>query len=269
MTWPAPGIHNGVSERDYHAADAISKSLLWDFAPSPWRWKNAPPKEETGAMRWGSLVDCLLLTPGAVTENFVISPYADFRSKEAREWRDTETRTVIKHEDLEEATIAALRIREHGIAGSIVAASSSQVSCMAEIGQERYKARIDLVPADSEPFYGDWLFDLKTTESLADLGRTVGNWGYHVQAAFYLDIHKFLTGEERERWGFIFQCSKAPYEVAVVELDRRDIEAGRKWYQDAVALWRRCVETGNWPSPWEDEIKVISRPHWATKGDAE
>lgn len=80
-SWPAVGIHYDIPPSVYFAPQGesrrewmVSKSLLWDFAKNPRRWLESPPKEVTDPMRWGSLVDCLTLTPKRFKEAYVIQP---------------------------------------------------------------------------------------------------------------------------------------------------------------------------------------------------
>lgn len=267
-TWPAPGVHYGVSERDYHAIGwkqgVVSKSLLWAFAPNPFVWKFGPEKEPTAAMDWGSLVDCLFLKPQALNEDFIVSPYSDYKTKAAREWRDAQKRTVITSDDLERANLAVSALCQNPYASRFKAGAETQVSVIQALpdgeNPPRWaKCRLDIVPEDP-----DWLCDLKTTgKPLTQIPSIIADRGYHAQAAFYMDLWNAATGEDRNRWAFIFQSDSPPYEVAVVELDRDGIEAGRKWYREAFAKWCRCTRDNNFPSLWEDEIKVISLPKWA------
>ena len=67
----------------------VSKSMLWDFDQSPWKWFHSGPKETTPAMEFGSLVHCLALTPTEYAETYAVSEYDSFRTKAAQEWRDS------------------------------------------------------------------------------------------------------------------------------------------------------------------------------------
>jgi len=275
MSFPQPGIHFGVSESDYHAIGhaqgVVSKSLLWKFAANPYVWKYGPPQDVTPAMDWGSLVDCLALNPERLSEDFVLSPYDNYKTKEAQVWKACQLRTVIKQAEFDRANKAASAIVTNPFAADFLYSADTQVSVVCDgVDVEtarpfRAKCRLDIVPRNSE-----WLVDLKTTGlSLSKIPNLISDFGYHVQAAFYLDLYNLVTGEKRDRWAFIFQSDTEPFEVAVVELDPKDIEAGRAWYQNALALWCRCERDQNWPSPWENEIKLVSRPAWARKGDEE
>jgi hypothetical protein len=79
-----PGINQNISEADYHAFEAVSKSTLWKFAKNPAKWhrERGHAFEQTPAMVWGSLVDATLLQPEEIDKCFAVSPYAEFRSAE-------------------------------------------------------------------------------------------------------------------------------------------------------------------------------------------
>lgn len=270
-----PGINRNVTEAEYHAFEAVSKSRLWKFAKNPRKWlaTKDKPFKPTLDMAWGSLVDCLVLQPDELGECFAISPYDDFRSKEAREWRDAETREIITDATLEAAREAAEVIEAHDIAADILFESATQLSCLAEAEMEGYafksKCRIDILPGGE---YSDCIVDLKTTASLDWIGKTAADFGYHVQAAFYLDLYNACEqdratneGERpqlRSRWLHIWQEREAPYEIAVTEMDPDDIAKGRAWYMDALALWCRCHRDGRFPSPWDGGIKTLRMPAW-------
>lgn len=265
-----PGLNPNISEAAYHAFPAVSKSTLWKFAknPSKWRKTKDKPVKPTAAMTWGSLVDCLILQPHELSECFAVSSFHDFRTNAAKEWRDAQTVPVVQLEDVAEAKLAAEAVRSHHFAGEFLEGAACQISAVAEGDEEKTgerflgKCRVDIAPAANGP-RGEWLCDLKTTQSLDKIPSTIAEFGYHVQAAWYLDMWHGASGEERTRWAFIFQESESPYEVAVVELDPDDIAKGREWYLRALEKWCHSHKTGHFPSPWDDEIRVVSLPKWA------
>lgn len=264
------GLNFNVSEADYHAFPAVSKSTLWKFAKNPHKWflTKDEPTPPTASMGWGSLVDCCLLQPQELSQCFAVSSFPDFRTKEAQAWRDSQTVPIVTLAQVAEAKKAAELIRSHHFAGAMLEGAQTQVSALVEGIEdqtgERFKGkcRIDIVP-DASGAFGDWLVDLKTTQSLSKLGATIADFGYHAQAAWYLDMFNAASGETRNRWGFIFQESEAPYEIAVVELDPESIAKGREWYLAALAKWCHSQKTGHFPNPWDDEIRVVSLPKWA------
>lgn len=264
------GINYGISEADYHAFSAVSKSKLWAFAKNPHKWlltKDAP-MSPTASMIWGSLVDCLVLQPHELSECFAVSSFPDFRTKDAQLWRDSQTVPIVTRAQVDEAKMAAELVANHHFARMMLDGAKTQVSAVASGTEggtgEKFlgKCRLDIVP-DKTGVYRDWLVDLKTTQSLSKLSNTIADFGYHVQAAWYLDMFNAASGEERTRWGFIFQESESPYEVAVVELDSDAIAKGREWYLVALEKWCHSHKYNMFPNPFDDEIRVIQLPKWA------
>lgn len=264
------GINRNIPEAAYHAFPAVSKSKLWAFAKNPHKWHATKdvPMSPTASMTWGSLVDCLILQPHELSACFAVSSFADFRTKEAQAWRDSQTVPVVTLAQVAEAKRAAEVVTNHHFARMMLDGAQTQVSAVVsgiEDGTgERFlgKCRIDIVP-DRAGAYGEWLVDLKTTASLSKLSNTIADFGYHAQAAWYLDMWNAASGEDRTRWGFVFQESEAPYEVAVVELDQDAISRGREWYLAALEKWCRSHKYNSYPNPFDDEIRVVGIPKWA------
>lgn len=272
MSFPAPGIHHNVSERDYHAAPLASKSNLWRFCKSPHKWKHGPPVTVTEAMIFGSLVDCLLTSPEAFAADFALSPYPNFKKGEAKLWKkeqEASGRRVIMEKPTSKTKLACLThgkaaaesVRNHALAASILEGAQMQVSVVldykAEHGNIRTKGRIDFVPRAP-----DMLADLKTDNDISRIETSLFDRGYHGQAALYLDLWNGATGEQRDRFSLIYVESSPPWEVRVIELDADAIAAGRRWYQGALELWAKCHRDNHFPSPYEDEIKTVSLPKW-------
>ena len=94
------------------------------------------------------------------------------------------------------------------------------------------------------------------------LASHFATFGYHGQAAFYLDLWNAATGEKRDRFAFLVQQSEAPFEIALVELGQLDIDAGRRWYQQAIAKYAICLQSDEWPSPWAGKT-ILELPSYA------
>lgn len=95
------------------AAGAISQSELKAFADDPEGYSLGLAKAQSDTMKWGTLLDCLLLYPEQSRECIAVSPYDEFRAKEAKAWRAEQVEKglmVVKPAQLREAmeTIRAL-----------------------------------------------------------------------------------------------------------------------------------------------------------------
>lgn len=258
-----------ASSRDL--TSPVSKSLLWAFFQSPYKWFNSiKSANPTPAMEFGSLVHCAALTPNLLLKEFTMAPFDSWRSKESQDFKkraEADGRVAVKEEDWNRAM---------DIAGVFISSSEmpisyqTEVAVFGEIDGIEVKGMIDIVPTTGDSIYDRSLYDLKTTasiESLEELQRTIINRGYHWQAALYLDLWNAATGENRDSFVFIFIETSAPFEMASVRLTADFLDLGRygrgkhKGYLHAISLWRDCVDSNTWPKRVEG-ITTIDVPSW-------
>ena len=273
MNWPEQGIHHGVPfsiyrEDDITPADtretvigkAVSKSMLTKFAEDPGTWKRSIRKETTAAMRTGSLVDCLLLEPDKFETRYALSPYADFRKKEAQEWRSEMAKggvEVITEDQMATAQDMVDACKNHYDAGALLYGAKTQLA-FRHATKHGFDAK-GLI--DAVPLAEDTLVDLKTCRASAlenkrSLQREIFEWGYHIQAGAYLDGFNIAGGEERTRFKFVFVSSAPPHTVAVIELPLAAILLGAEQYRAAMQRFADCLMDDVWPSQWDGTVEL-------------
>ena len=252
------GIHYNLGMSEYHSwkldkanlkAGPISCSMLKDFAPNPYAWLKAPERKATAAMNTGSLFDLALTDPDAMSETLVVSPFDSMRTNKAKEWRDEQLangKLIVDEADIETATLAAQRVREHEIAGSIMQKAQCQVGVVGEVNGIPAKCLLDIEPSPG----GDWeehLFDYKTTSGGLDdesIRKTISNFRYHWQASFYRSLkNKVDDARHCEHFGFIFQDVNT-LEVRVVVLDQDDLLLGNRCITKTLCEFVKCSERG-------------------------
>jgi hypothetical protein len=255
-----------LPEKQYREAEGISKSALDYIAPprTPAHFKayidGLLRVETTPAMRLGQMIHRAILEPDAL-EISVKPEGLNLSTKEGREWKAAQTKTIITQDEYE--TIKGMRdsVHTHPAVKRVLDNARTEVSLFAngEDGVLR-KARIDALPEG-----GNVIVDIKSCQS-ADpdmMAKSVASYRYDVQAAYYLDICKLLGLDKSE---FLFVCVEKtpPYAVAVYALDQDAIEWGRKQYQRDLAAVRHCMAEDHWPSFTQD-ITTLGLPAWAAK----
>lgn len=240
----------------------VSKSMLWDFHKSPYKWIHGGNKEVSKAMELGTLIHHAVLEPEKpLQELAAVSPYTDFRTKEAREWRDSQReagKIIATIEEINVAQACADTFHEE-YAQHFQADHQTEVAVFGTIGETAIKGMIDLVPSGL-----DCLVDLKTTatiDSLENIQRAIFNRGMHWQASLYLDLWNAATGEKRTRFVFCFIETEFPHETAWVDLSENSIDIGRAGYMNAVAKWQNCIASNTWPKAI-DKITMIETPKY-------
>ena len=258
-----------ATSQEYHASKAsptnlegaISKSLLFDFVKSPFKWRASHVKPQNDAMKLGSLIHTLCFTPAEFTEHYAVSPFDSFRTKESREWRDNQEqdgKTVITQAIHDQAVSVAECITDTDILYHL-GERDYEVAIEADFQGTPVRGMIDIAPVN-----GNILADLKTTsniDSLEAIQRNVVNRGYHWQAAMYLDLWNAATGQERDEFHFLFIEVDYPCEYAWVRLDSELIDLGRIDYMNALLKWKRSIEWNQFPKAIEG-LQTVTKPAW-------
>lgn len=230
----------------YHSHDSISASGLKTIhKKSVYHLINQKFKE-TPAMALGTAVHQAILEPHDFHDIYHVIEKIDKRTKAGKEEYqkqiDLAKGKIIIEDDIHEIIKSILGdFRQNDLA---------QKYCKGEIELSHYTQYegIDVrVRPDVINHVSDFISDVKTCQdnSPQAFKRDVYNWGYHLQAAFYMD----MCGINNFR--FIACTTKYPYTVEVYTLDEKDIEFGRMAYKNAFKQWKKYLETG-----------VVSRYDW-------
>lgn len=246
----------------------LSKSVLFELKDStPKAWRDSPRQyASSDAITFGSAVDCKILTPDLFGEEFVVSPFDSFRSKEAREWKEDQASkgvTIISEERLFDIAKAKIAVADHPIAGPMLdlTRGKSQNIEIGEIRGVKFKCMMDFIEEGA-----DYLTDLKTIRKVdkKTIEKHSFEFGYHVQAAIYRKLYNLNHPEDqRQGFRFVWVSSSAPFEVAVTEMPESDIQLGEAVAAELLAELIECTNSGNWPGPFNDEVAEIGLPSWA------
>jgi hypothetical protein len=275
-----PAIVYGLSNEDYHRkARGVSKSALDKIARSPAHYyaayldPAAPPwPDPTPAMRAGTLAHCATLEPAEFDARYVVSPEGiDRRTKAGKEaWEEFQAsaagREIIGAEERAKAFAQAASVLRLPDVAEAMETGHAEVSMFwtdCETGLA-CKCRPDWIHSCGDA--GVILLDLKTTKDASprEFAKSVANYRYHVQAAFYSDGFEAATG--RKVLAFIFAAVEGdyPYQAAAYMLDEAAMQAGRAEYRRNLRTLAECRTTNEWPG-YSSAIEMLSLPAWALK----
>lgn len=260
----------------------MSPSSIRAFGSCARKWRDGFELEDSDAKDWGNLIDTLVLTPQFFKDRYAVHPdtYYDeksgedkkwnWNSKVCKEWRDEhEDMEHLSKEDHLEASNAVVKLRDDPAIANFLDVSEKQV--MVEgFWQDKQtgltipvRCLIDLVPkGDSE--YGNAAGDLKTTRNaaLSPFQRDTFKNGYHIQAAFDLDLLNAATGQTRKEWRLVLLENVPPFQTGkrLMTDNEQDsanfIELGRHMYRRLLNNYCVCLATGVWPS-YDDHDEAI------------
>lgn len=269
-----PGIYSQIPNDEYHAGPGISKSGLDLIARSPlhyWqRYLNPDrePVEPTPAMALGTAIHTAILEPDTFADVYAIAPKVDRRTKDGKaSWEAFQTecatlrKTPISADDYETCGAISRRLHGHPAASVLFGSGVPEQSVFwtdAETGV-LCKCRPDWL-------HGGAIVDVKSTEDAGRdaFARSVVRYGYHVQAAWYLDGWRAATGETLGAFIFAAFEKDAPHAVAFYNADMDMIEVGRQEYRRRLRIYADALASGKWDG-YPAEITPLALPAWVLK----
>ena len=241
----------------YHAVDALSKSMMSKILKSPAHYKAAleEHQEPTKSMQMGTAIHTAVLEPQLYSQVVaVVPPDIDGRTKEGKQWKEAhKSRIHLTHAEDIDVQGVANSVRRHPFWDIIHLSHKIEASVFAQDEQTglALKARPDLWIEDHT------LVDVKTTDDATPEGftRTIGSFGYHIQAAHYMA----MTGADN----FIFVAveRKAPYAIGIYKLDAEWLQAGENLRRKAISTLHECRALDSWPA-YPTATQTLSCPKW-------
>ena len=272
-----------MSSKDYHAHPAVGHSGLVRLMRSPAHFRSylETPPSPTSAMQIGSAFHAFLLEPEKFEQEFAVAPKFDRRTKDGKAaseaWEaENAGKTALSADQMAAIEQMAASVRAHAGAAMMLGRGLAEMSGFwidQETGIE-CKVRPDwLVTMEVSGSYDlvTSIVDVKTCTdaSLDGFSRSIANLGYDLQAAFYQDGVKALTGRKVPFY-FLAVEKDPPYAVAVYQASEEMIEVGRSKYRAALELLKWCRDNDRWPAYQPNgEIETINLPRWATNFNLE
>ena len=258
MTTPlitAPCWRDDIPNHAYHSGglcDGVEisstglKQIALDCPAIYWAQSSYNPKREvtsSAALDFGSAAHALILGEPTFDAEFVISPYDDFRSKEAREWRNGQERTIVTAADF--ATIQKMAAEQRSTP-HCARAFDAGVPERSFFWREPetgvwLRARPDWFPLDPASRY---IVEFKTAQSVRPdkFAQSAFDYGYHIQAALMLDVVAGVLGEKPLGIAHVVQMKTAPYLADLTYFTADQIEHGRRAYKRALRTFAACWE---------------------------
>lgn len=98
--------------------------------------------------------------------------------------------------------------------------------------------------------------------------RRAFKFGYHIAAAFSVMGVKALGLEEDPDYVIVAQEKERPYDACVHRFDDDALRYGCQQVREAIAVFRRCMESGSWPG-YPSGINSIPLPVWLIDDEME
>jgi len=269
----------------------MRRSDLWKFSQCPSKFAAQEKRADTKSLDWGTMLDVLYLTPDKFLSVYVVTP-ATYEGPATRKkgapivtkpWKSTikycsewelekeeEGFKVVPFSTYKDALLAVFRLFKVANIQEFRSLCDTSVRCCVEYHDRatgmviHIKMLLDLVPR-KDSIYRNALGDLKTAKSAAGFmwKRHMFQFGYHYQAALYIDGWNCVTGEERTDFMHVVSENTSPFEPAQRFLSQEFLEIGRAQYQRDLAFYCQCIKANKWPG-FTDEAgtRIVAAGGW-------
>jgi exodeoxyribonuclease VIII len=263
MPIPLPSIIEGMPNDVYHGHESISKSGLDLVARSPAHYRFRQASEPTRAMEIGTAIHTAILEPARFDAEYVL--LKDVKDRRASEYKQavaahgTERVLVATEADnvigMRESVLSNPRVTQWLASGG---AAELSLFALDPVTGVTVRIRPDFLTTSNS------IIDLKSTVDarMHSFSKAILNYNYHMQAAFYMDVFKWATGETADSFRFIAVEKELPHASMVYRLDDTAIAEGRKLYRQALDTYAKCLEADQWPAYESGEDDLISLPDW-------
>lgn len=225
-------IRTGLTNEIYRGVRGWSKSDLDMIAKSPsvYEWGRSVKAVPSDSVELGTMLHCAILEPDEFPKL-----YAHQQAGLPDGVAGVKPVLWKKLQDMQTSVMA------NPTAARLLDGSTNEVSIFSSMDGTRVKCRPDAISK-----CGHMLVDLKKTADLSKFRKSVIDFRYHVQAAYYSDIYEIETGV-KPRFIFIAVGERQEigrHPVGVYELSSDLVDLGRTLYRSALDVAREYEAMG-------------------------
>lgn len=244
-------------KKEYESSTNLRHSLI---SPKKYLHGKTAIQVPTKAMEEGTAVHTYFLENNKFHDEYIFRPEGlNARTKEGKEWmKENKGKKILSYEWKEN-----LESMNESIMNSPakIIYNNDNYSELSYFWDDLYGIRGKCRP-DCLSYNGRFVLDLKTTQDASPKGfqKSIGGFGYHIQAAWYLRGLRKL-GVIVDEFLFVAIEKTAPFCVGVYRADKEMLEEGGKKVEEALNIIQQCNRNRHW-ADYTPEILDISLPPW-------
>jgi len=264
-----PGIYYGVPAEVYRDLAAVNNSSIGPIARSPAHYREAlrrpPPGREV--FRLGNFLHAGALEPLSLLQRYAVlpdlasdlrradgTPYdnprgtAEFRRRVAEFRRVNRDKQIVDRPWLDALLGVAAGLKRNARARDLLTGPDVRFEVVVVWNDRETdllcKARLDALDLPARR-----LADLKSTADAGDdaFCRSIADYGYDRQAAFYADAIEALCGDPVQAW-IVAAEKEAPFAVRAAPVADATLATGRRKYRRALRTIAACRQADAWPT---------------------
>lgn len=273
MDFPADQLVYDLDFDAYKKQAGINASLLKAMAVSPAHGNlyMQGGLKTSKEMEFGTLAHMAILEPERFAQEVLLQPdFAEITGGQhhaSRAYKDAKAGWMqaqgpnamsLSFKDMAHIKAMASSLRAQKEIVELLAGGRSEVSFRWHDAHQDMtcKGRADLISP------GGLLVDIKTAKSALPhaISRMIGDMGYHIQAAHYLEFGRQSGLYDHENFLLVAMEKTPPYACAGYFLDEATLLAGAQARAAAMRSLQECLKTGSWPG--YPGLSVVGLPPW-------
>lgn len=275
------GLVRDLDASDYFSRHGLSNSTIGNILKGENHFleRIINPPWTTQEMKFGTMLHDIFLTPDMFYNRYKVIPKFDMRTKKGKEGYqeffddNPNTDYFLNEIDLLMLSNMEKKLKENDLVKSIFDLCEKEVSMFTRCKETgiHQKGRADLISVDE-----CLLADLKTTLDASPKAflRSIMNYGYDRQAAYYCDLASSITGKKFETFIFIAIEKRPPYEIGIYSIDTKFFQRGRALYKQGMAKFKNLLQLNNNSYDFSqfnhrfknETVELLECPSWALKG---
>lgn len=252
----------------YHQNTDYKGSTFWkEIAKTTVFHTLSKDQKESKAFDLGSAIHCAMLEPERFSSDFAVSQKFDRRTKEGKAMAEAfelanAGKTILDEDQMTVVEGAISSLRGHDLASGMLTGGEAEYSYYTNdpVTGIGLKCRPDY-------FNKGALIDLKTCQDASNDGfvKACVNFGYHIQAAFYLDVFNLANGTDLKEFYFVAVETSKPFAVNTFLMGEAELALGRAQYQKAIKQYAEYLNNTERLNDfgYEKKINEIVFPMWA------
>tara|TARA_Y100000114_G_scaffold107451_1_gene100785 strand:+ start:2559 stop:3329 length:771 start_codon:yes stop_codon:yes gene_type:complete len=246
--------------RERYGKEHLSYSSLKHALTDMRHWEAYMRGEVTyssDALTFGSLYDCLLLTPSQAPDLYVVMNEEEMTKgitaknvkntneykKRVKQWTEAAEqagKTVVTEQDWQRARDMIDRLSDEGVLDDVLSGGQAQVEFNEDVDGVPLKGFIDYL-------HPDFVLDSKSTRSMSKFRYDVNSFCYDIQAYIYT----LVTGKEDFYW--LVQEKDKQYYPGLVKCSEKTLFSGEMKFNEAVENIRE------WLSQDEADLNGVAK----------
>lgn len=266
--YPADQIPMDVYQSDPCPAPSLSSTgarKIIDRCPAVYWHDREHGARDSKPFEFGRIAHRLVLEGKNIEDTHIIVP-DEFSTSHTKKWAaliaqvEEAGKPTFKESDAETVRAMAKALQEHEYAAAAFENGTAEQTLIWHDEQFGIwcRARLDWMP-DGGTIFADY----KTCRSakIDDLRKDIASYGYHQQAAWYMDGIVRLGLCPSPRFLFVFQEKTPPYLITAMTLAEQALLAGEALNMKAKQIFADCLQSGHWPG-YSNDIEDGDLPGW-------